>query len=76
MSEKTATTENVWTGERVRALRERYGESARQFSERIGVHINTLYAWELDRSEPIMPVKKFLEVLEERAPTANVGSAI
>ena len=54
-----------WTSERVKALRERYGESQAKFAERLRVSIDTIQYWEQGRG-PVSGLGEFaLDRLEE-----------
>jgi DNA-binding transcriptional regulator YiaG len=55
----------MWTAEKIKALRTKYGETQAQFAERIGVSVQAVRWWEQDRGRPIGPAEKLLDRLEE-----------
>lgn len=55
----------MWTAEKIRELRERYGETQDQFRQRIGVALGTLRFWEQGQGKPLGPAAKLLSRLEE-----------
>lgn len=56
----------IWTPDRIRALRKRYGEHQDQFARRFRLKIGTVQSWEQGKSIPIGPAQILLEQLEER----------
>jgi len=41
-----------WSGEQLKAIRQRIGLSQEQFSRRVGVSRNTIVLWELEKVKP------------------------
>ena len=65
----------VWNGKRIKALRDRYGETQEQFCLRLRVPVGTLRWWEQDHGEPPGPATVVFDDLAERAPTAAIIKA-
>lgn len=55
----------MWTADRIKALRQRYGEKQEEFCLRLGVGAGALRHWEQDRGEPNGSVQILLSRLEE-----------
>jgi transcriptional regulator with XRE-family HTH domain len=55
----------MWTAERIKALRERYGEKQEEFCHRLGVGVGTLRHWEQGRGTPSGPAAILLGRIEE-----------
>lgn len=56
----------MWTAERIRDLRRRYGESQEDFRKRFRVSVQALQAWEQGRGDPSGPVTVILDILAEQ----------
>ena len=55
----------IWDGQRIKKLRNSFGESQTQFCQRLGVGVDALQHWEQDRAEPSRPIQLLLEILQE-----------
>jgi putative transcriptional regulator len=55
----------MWTADEIRALRDGYGETQREFVRRLGVSLETLRFWEQGRGVPSGPAAFLLERLRE-----------
>lgn len=55
----------MWTVEKIKALREKYRETQRQFARRLGVSVGAVRHWEQGKGEPSGPVAILLTRLEE-----------
>jgi len=60
----------VWTPERIKALRKRFCEKQAAFADRLGISLPTLKAWETRGNVPLMACK-FLSLVEKAAPAAE-----
>lgn len=63
-----------WNAKRIRALRERYGESQPRFAARLRVHADTLRWWEHGRGSPSGPAEALLDRLQEDAELGQIRS--
>ena len=57
----------MWTKERIRDLRERYGETQAEFARRLGLTSHAVGFYEQGRGHPPGPVVKLQEILEREA---------
>ena len=55
----------MWSAERIKELRKRYGETQDEFRHRLDVSLDTLRSWEQDKQSPIGPAHLLLSRLEE-----------
>lgn len=53
-----------WNGEKIKALRDRYGETQEEFANRIGVAVGTLRFWEQDQGPPNLTAQKLFVFLQ------------
>jgi DNA-binding transcriptional regulator YiaG len=60
-------TPGEWSGKRVRALRERLGDSQQAFAERLGTRQQTVSEWERGASRPRRMAQRLLTMLAEEA---------
>ena len=56
----------MWTGDKVKALRSRFSETQQQFADRLGVSFQAVSWWEKDRGRPSGPAEKLLNILKEQ----------
>lgn len=54
----------MWTAERIRKLRERFGETQEEFARRISVSVPTVKHWEQGKGKPIGPAQLLFDRLE------------
>lgn len=59
-----ARVKRMWDSAKIKALRNRYGETQEQFAERLGVVVDTLRYWEQGRGQPKGPAEKLLTILD------------
>lgn len=57
-----------WTGKRIKALREAFGESQKVFAERFGVDQSTISLWEQDETSPRGPALMILQQVAATRP--------
>jgi DNA-binding transcriptional regulator YiaG len=62
-----------WSSERVRALRERLGDSQQQFAERLGTRQQTVSEWERGASHPRRMAQRLLTMLAEESAAYDTG---
>ncbi len=55
----------IWTAERIKALRDEFGESREQFAERLSASKFTLRNWEQGQFEPSGRVQMLLDRLQD-----------
>lgn len=55
----------MWTAEKIKGLRTKYGETQAQFAERVGVSVQAVRYWEQGHGRPIGPAEKLLDRLAE-----------
>lgn len=55
----------MWRTSRIKALRERYGETQAKFCNRLGISLSTFRQYEQGQMEVMPPVRLLLERLEE-----------
>ncbi len=67
---KTATR-IVWTPDRLKKLRKRFGETQEQFAKRFRISFYTLRFWEQGQGEPSGPVTVLLEQLDAAGPPTD-----
>lgn len=67
---------DLWTPERVRAVRKALGETQDQFARRFRLHPESIRTWEQGRGRPSGPASIILEQLEKQAgiPASSVAS--
>jgi DNA-binding transcriptional regulator YiaG len=63
-----------WSGQHVRALRERLGDSQQQFADRLGTRQQTVSEWERGASRPRRMAQRLLTMLAEETATYDAGS--
>lgn len=68
MGRKATNMEQRWPPERIRELRQAYGESQPEFAARLRVFYRTLAQWEQGRAEPGEMAQFFLDCLYEMRP--------
>ncbi len=56
-----------WDAKRVRALRERFGDTQEGFAGRVGVTFASINRWEQGHSKPSPLARRLLEGLERKA---------
>lgn len=56
----------MWDGDKVRALRMRFGETQAEFGERLGVSVQAVSWWEQNRGKPSGPAEKLLTMLQQQ----------
>ncbi len=56
----------TWTPERIKSLRERYGEHQKAFAERFGASVQAIQSWEQGKRAPGGSAKIILAMLEEK----------
>ncbi len=54
----------MWTPERIRDLRRRYGETQDEFAHRFRVSIQSVQTWEQGKGEPSGPATVIMDQLE------------
>jgi len=62
-----------WTPDRIRELRGRYGETQKEFVDRLGVDVFTLRYWEQGRGLPSGPARKLMDRLEQDLLASGAG---
>lgn len=56
----------MWTGDKIRALRLRFGETQKEFADRLGVSVQAVSWWEQDRGRPSGPAEKLLTIIDQQ----------
>jgi DNA-binding transcriptional regulator YiaG len=54
-----------WTAERIKTLREKYGESQGDFAKRLHVSVDSVRGWEQGRGDPSGTAQELLRRVEE-----------
>ncbi len=67
MYRRMVATKQKWTAERIKALRDRYGETQDDFRARFRISLSTLRFWEQGQGEPSGPATVILDQLEADA---------
>lgn len=65
----------VWTGEAIKALRERLGESQKAFAERFGLDQSAISLWEAGNTSPRGPAAKMLDIIAAATPEPSEAAA-
>ena len=63
---KSSKTKSAWPPKRVRALRERLGDTQEAFAHRLGVSWVTVSRWENGKNGPVGLAVRALEGLDEK----------
>ena len=62
---KEKRTVKYWTHDKIRDLRDRYGESQPRFARRLRISTEALRVWEQNRGAPSGPVEALLDRFQE-----------
>lgn len=74
MYQRMTTPNHAWTSERIKNLRQRYGERQEDFCKRFRISLGALRIWEQGQGEPSGPATIILDQLEadlEKIPATN-----
>jgi len=63
---------SMWTAERIKLLRKRYGQKQDDFCKRLRVCVGALRDWEQGRGTPVGPAQELLDRLEEEIDQGRV----
>lgn len=66
MYQRMARQQHTWTPERIKALRQRYGETQQEFALRFRVSLGAVRIWEQGQKQPSGPITVILDLLEEQ----------
>lgn len=72
---KAKEPHEMWDGERVKALRLRYGETQREFAEHFRASVELVKSWEQGKSNVSRMGSVILDDLDAKCPTASTVKA-
>ena len=72
---EAANMKRMWTASKIRALRVSFGDTQKQFAQRLGVVTDTVRYWEQGRGLPKGPAEKLLTILKGQLDRQPAGLA-